>query len=336
MDDGTKKVVVLGCGSWGTALASLLALRGMEVVLWGRDPEAAEGINTERRNPKFLPGVELPEGVRATTAEEELRGARAVLFVVPSKAVRAVAEQMREAGVIGGGAILVSCIKGIELESGSRMTEVIGEIFPENRVGVLSGPNHAEEVAKRLPTAAVVGAEDARVALELQEIFTLPWFRSYTSDDVVGIEWAGAVKNVFAIAAGIVDGLGLGDNAKAALVTRGLAEMVRLGTAFGGKPETFQGLSGVGDLIATCYSAHSRNNRVGLALGRGEKLEEIVASMKMVAEGVPNTVSIHASAKRAGARTPLIDQVYAVLNEGKPALEALSELLARDPRPEVE
>ena len=256
--------------------------------------------------------------------------------MVPSKAVRAVAGQIRDAGVISEDAILVSCIKGIELEGGSRMTEVIGEVFPENPVGVLSGPNHAEEVAKKLPAAAVVGSADERVALELQEIFTLPWFRSYTSDDVTGIEWAGAVKNVFAIAAGIVDGLGLGDNAKAALVTRGLAEMIRLGVQFGGKPEPFQGLSGVGDLIATCFSPHSRNNRVGLALGKGGKLEDIIASMNMVAEGVPNTVSIHASAQRVGARTPLIDQMYTVLNEGKPPMEALSELLARDPRPEAE
>ena len=216
------------------------------------------------------------------------------------------------------------------------MSEILHEIFPQNPVAVLSGPNHAEEIARRLAAAAVIGSNDPEAAQQLQQFFTLPWFRSYTSDDVTGIEWGGAVKNIFAIAAGISEGLGLGDNARAALVTRGLAEMTRIGMAAGGRFETFQGLSGVGDLIVTCYSSHSRNNRAGNLLGKGRRLEDIVASMNMVAEGIPNTESIFLAARRYGVRTPIIDQIYAILYQQKPAELALAELLSRDPRPESE
>ena len=336
MIDRDYKVAVIGCGSWGTALASLLAQRGASVVIWGRNEEAIKAINEEHRNHTYLPGVDLPEGIKATTNPADLSGANVALFVVPSKAVRGVAKQFAEAAAFSPETVFVSCIKGIEFETGSRMTEIIAESFPENPVSVMSGPTHAEEVARKMPAAVVVGAEDHQIALQLQDLFTTPWFRSYTSEDVVGIEWAGAVKNIFAIAAGIVDGMGLGDNAKAALVTRGLAELVRIGIEFGGRPETFQGLSGVGDLMVTCYSAHSRNNRVGLGLGKGKSLQEVVDSMNMVAEGVPNTLSIYKSTRKLNVRTPLIDQIHAIVNDGKPAQEALVELLARDPRPEAE
>jgi len=216
------------------------------------------------------------------------------------------------------------------------MHELIEELSPDNPTAVLSGPSHAEEVAKRMATLATIGSKDPEVSATVQEVFTLPWFRTYTSDDVVGIEVGGVVKNVFAIAAGAIDGLGLGDNAKAAMVTRGLAEMTRLGTALGGKESTFRGLSGVGDHIVTCYSEHSRNNRVGQMLGRGKTLEETIAAMNQVAEGVPNAKNAYELARKLNVRTPLIDQAYAVLHENKPTGEALRELLERDPRSEMD
>ena len=237
----------------------------------------------------------------------------------------------------GGGEVLLSCTKGIDLETGE--TDVGDSwrgLFPNHALAALSGPNHSEEIAQRLPSAAVVGAADQDVAVRLQAVFTLPWFRCYTSDDITGVEWAGAMKNPYAIAAGIARGLNLGDNAIAALVTRALAEMVRLGVKMGGRTETFYGLSGVGDLVATCYSEHSRNNRVGKLLGQGKSLDEITASTRMIAEGVPNTESLWRCARKIDASTPLLDEVYAVLYEGKSPRSALRELLGRDPRPETD
>jgi len=213
---------------------------------------------------------------------------------------------------------------------------LIEEFFPDNPVAVLSGPTHAEEVAQRLASTAVIGCEDPAIAEKVQEVFTLPWFRTYTSEDMTGIEIGSVVKNVFAIAAGIIDGLGLGDNAKAGMVTRGLAEMTRIGEAIGGKAETIRGLSGIGDLIVTCYSRHSRNNRVGRMLGEGKTLDETIAAMNQVAEGVPNAKSVHELAEKLGVRAPLIEQVYAILYQDKPTRQALQDLLSRDPRPEAE
>jgi glycerol-3-phosphate dehydrogenase (NAD(P)+) len=230
--------------------------------------------------------------------------------------------------------VLLSCAKGIEKHTGDRMSQILREALPSNPVAVLSGPNHAEELALGQPACAVVGCEDGSVADALQELFSLPQFRPYTSTDLAGIELGGAIKNVYAIAAGIAHGLGLGDNAVAALVTRALAEMTRLGVALGGRIETFAGLSGVGDLLVTCFSEHSRNHRVGLALGRGKSLEEAIRDLGMVAEGVPNTLSIYEAAHRAGARTPIIDAVHSILYRNKPAAEALMELLSRDTRTE--
>ena len=221
-------------------------------------------------------------------------------------------------------------------DTGDRMSQILREVFPKNPIAALSGPNHAEEIALGQPTCAVIGSDDAQVADELQELFTLPHFRPYTSTDLAGIELGGAIKNVYAIAAGIAHGLGLGDNAVAALVTRALAEMSRLGIALGGRVETFAGLSGVGDLLVTCFSEHSRNHRVGFALGKGKTLEETIRSLGMVAEGVPNTLSIHEAARRADVRTPIIDAMYSILYENKPAAEALMEMLSRDTRTECE
>ena len=331
-----RSAIVIGAGSWGTALSAMLAQRGMDVQFWGRDASLMEEIARTRHNARYLPGLALPANVITKDRFDELHPADLVVFVTPSRALRAVAADLRDASVMRGGEVLLSCTKGIELETGERMSEILGDIFPDHALAALSGPNHAEEIAQRMPSAAVVACAEGEVARALQGCFTLPWFRCYTSDDVVGVEWAGALKNVYAIAAGLARGLQLGDNAIAALVTRGLAEMVRLGVAEGGSMETFYGLSGVGDLVATCYSEHSRNNRVGRLLGQGQRLDDIIKSTRMIAEGVPNTESLHHCARKAGVRTPLLDEVYAVLYENKSAKDALLALLGRDPRPEAD
>ena len=330
-----KSIGIIGSGSWGTALGVLLCGNATRVVLWGRENQVVETINSRHENPDYLPGVALPPALTATTRLEDLSGSDAVFIVVPSRAVRDVAARVA-AVPLAPNVPLISCMKGIENRTGLRMSELLAEAMPGRPVAVLSGPNHAEEIARCRPAAAVIGCGDPGIGRRLQEAVTLPWFRAYTSEDLVGIEWGAAVKNVFAIASGLAGGLGLGDNARAALVTRGLAEMIRLGTAMGGRPETFQGLSGVGDLVVTCYSEHSRNNRVGQALGRGQSLDQVLAGMTMVAEGVPNTESIYHAARRTGVRTPIIDTVYAVLYQGLSPREGLRGLFARDPRPEAE
>lgn len=324
---------ILGCGSFGMAMATLLTPKLDAVTLVGRDPETIRAINDQHRNPHYLSEIQLDPKITATLDPSSALGAPLIIFAVPTSATRAMAQFLAEAG-LPESAILLSCAKGIEKHTGDRMSQVLREIFPENPIAALSGPNHAEEIATGMATCAVIGSEDHELAVRLQELFTFPHFRSYTSDDLAGIEFGGAVKNVYAIAAGMAHGLGLGDNAVAALVTRALAEMSRLGIALGGRMETFAGLSGVGDLIVTCFSEHSRNHRVGLALGKGKTLEEAVATLGMVAEGVPNTSSIHEAARRMGVRTPIIDAVYSILYEGKSAPLAMCELLTRDPRPE--
>jgi glycerol-3-phosphate dehydrogenase (NAD(P)+) len=326
---------VLGAGSWGTALSIALADRGIDVTLYGNEASIRDEINTRHENAHYLPGIALPERIHATTEITEVKDAPLILLVVPSQVARLVLGQLQSVG-LPETTILVTCTKGIDPGSGKLMHELIGEFFPRNPVAVLSGPSHAEEVARRIPTLVTAGSSDPDIATKVQEVFTLPWFRTYTSTDVVGIELGGVVKNVFAIAAGAIEGLGLGDNAKAAMVTRGLAEMTRLGVAMGAKEETFRGLSGIGDLIVTCYSRHSRNNRVGRMLGSGMSLEEAIASMSQVAEGVPNAKNAHELARKLGVRTPLIDQAYEVLFHGKAPAAALRELLERDSRPEAD
>jgi glycerol-3-phosphate dehydrogenase (NAD(P)+) len=335
MSISIENATVLGSGSWGSGLATVLALRGLPTTIWGRDEKQADQINNKHANPHYLPDVSLPQEITATTDITSACNADLIVFVIPSGPFRGIAAQLA-ALEVRPQAVLLACTKGIELDSGKRMSEILHEMFPENPVAVLSGPNHAEEVARQMPSAAVIGSHNTAVAEALQEVFTLPWFRTYTSDDVAGIELGGTIKNVFAIASGIAEGLGLGDNARAALVTRGLSEMIRVGVALGGRPETFQGLSGVGDLIVTCYSEHSRNFRVGRMLGKGHSPDEIERSLGMVAEGVRNTASVFQCAHRAGLRTPIIDEVNAVIYENKPAAQALNELLSRDPRPELE
>lgn len=331
-----QSATVIGAGSWGTAIASMLSLRGLNVQFWGRDAGLMSQIRDTRRNGRYLPDLQLPENIAVTSDLSALQPADMLVFVVPSKAMRSTAESVARSGAASKARVLVSCAKGIELETGRRMSEMIGESIPNVPLAVLTGPNHAEEVARRLATAAVVACADEETAKAVQSCFTLPFFRTYTTDDIAGAEWAGAMKNPYAIAAGIALGLKLGDNAIAALVTRALAEMVRLGVAEGGRTETFYGLSGVGDLMTTCYSEHSRNQRVGLLLGQGRPLDEIISSTRMVAEGVPNTASLHRAAKEKNVRTPLLDEIFAVLHQGKPAREGMKALLSRDPRPEAD
>lgn len=326
-------VFVLGSGSWGTALAALLTENADKVTIYGNEDEALDAINSTHTNPHYLPGVTLPSQLRATKDISEAAEADLILFVVPSGATSIVAKQLADLP-LKDNVVLLSCAKGIEKDTGRRMSEIIIDHHPDRPVAVFSGPTHAEEVSRQLATCAVVGCADDELATSLQVLFTTPHFRSYRSDDSVGIELGGAIKNVFAIAAGCAKGLGLGDNAISALVTRALAEMTRLGTKLGGRPETFMGLSGIGDLITTCFSEHSRNHRVGLALGRGQTLQEAQDALGMVAEGVPNTLSIHQVAHKIGVRSPLIDAVYAILYEDRAASEVLQELLTREPRSE--
>ena len=332
-DSKFTSAAILGSGSFGMAMAKLLAPKLRSIVLIGRDAETVAAINRDHKNPHYLSDVLLDENVSASSAIADALDHPLILFAVPTFATRDVACTLAEVG-LPSAATLLSCAKGIEKTTGDRMSQILREVFPQNPIAALSGPNHAEEIAASMATCAVIGSDDHDLAVRLQDLFTLPHFRSYTSDDLAGIEFGGAVKNVYAIAAGMAHGLGLGDNAVAALVTRALAEMTRLGTALGGRTETFAGLSGVGDLIVTCFSPHSRNHRVGLALGQGKTLEEAVAALGMVAEGVPNTLSIYETARRVGVRTPIVDAVHAILYQGKSAPLAMKDLLCRDPRPE--
>lgn len=326
-----NSAAIIGSGSFGTALALLIGQKLPRVTIIGRDQAVADHINSHHRNPRYLSEAHLPPSVIASTSLADARDHDLIVFAVPTSATRATAADLAH---IGTTAALLSSAKGMERNTGDRMSQIIRELFPQNPLAVISGPNHAEEIATGLATCAVIGSDDATLATNLQSLFTLPHFRTYTSTDVAGIELGGAIKNIYAIAAGIAAGLGLGDNAIAALVTRALSEMTRLGTALGGKLETFIGLSGIGDLIATCFSEHSRNHRVGLALGQGKSLDEAVHSIGMIAEGVPNTLSIYEIAQRKGINTPIIDAVHSILYQNRSAALALRDLLSRDPRPE--
>ena len=327
------KTAIIGAGSWGTALAVLWAKRGREISLWSHNAGRVARLRKTRENSDYLPGVKVPQSVCVTSDLWDCAGADLIVLVIPSTALREIAMHLRR--VIGGpNAVFLSCTKGIEHRTGMRMSEILRSVFPENRIAVLSGPNLAIEVARDLPTASVIGCEDADCAASLQRLLGCPRFRVYTSPDIISVELGGALKNVFAIAAGISDGLGLGDNAKAALVTRSLAELVRLGQGMGGNANAFYGLSGVGDLILTCYSERSRNHNVGQRLGKGESLAEIMASMKMVAEGIPTARSAWECARRLNIATPIIDRTYAVLYEQEKPIVALEQLLKREPKPE--
>jgi len=328
-----RTTAILGAGGWGTALAVLWAKRGNAVTLWGNNAERAARLRETRDNNEYLPGVQIPESITVTSDLADCTGADLIVFVTPSVALRSVAKRLQAAG-LNGDAILLSGTKGIEHGTGKRMSEVLHENFPDNTVAVLSGPNLAAEIARDAPAAAVLGCANHQCAEELQSYLSSERFRIYSSDETIGIELGGALKNVFAIAAGASDGFGLGDNTKAALVTRSLTELLRLGTAMGGNPRTFYGLSGAGDLIATCFSQLSRNRRVGERLGRGETLAQITGSSHMVAEGIPTAKSAYECARKLNIETPIIDQIYSVVYEGKTPAEAMQALLARDQKAE--
>ena len=328
-----QRTAIVGAGGWGTALAVLWSKRGNAITLWGNDAGRAASLRETRENSEYLPGVKIPESVLVTSDIADCAGADLIVFVTPSVALRSVASRLQAAN-LSPAAILLSGTKGIEHGTGLRMSQIINEIFPDHTVAVLSGPNLAIEISRDLPTAAVLGCRNHQCAEELQSYLGTERFRIYSSDETIGIELGGALKNVFAIAAGAGDGIGLGDNSKAALVTRSLAELLRLGTAMGGNPKTFYGLSGAGDLIATCFSQHSRNRRVGERLGRGESLQQISSSTHTVAEGVPTAKSAYECARRLQIETPIIDQIYSLLYEGKRPDQAMQELLARDQKAE--
>ncbi|MEP6698673.1 MAG: NAD(P)H-dependent glycerol-3-phosphate dehydrogenase [Verrucomicrobiota bacterium] len=328
-----KRTAIVGAGGWGTALSVLWSKKGNEILLWGHDAIRTEALSATRENRNYLPGIKLSESIHVTNDLAACAAADLIVFVTPSTALRNVAGRLH--AVLGDSkAILLSCTKGIEHGSGLRMSEVLSELFPRSTVAVLSGPNLAVEVSRDLPTAAVLGCKAPECAEELQRYLGSERFRIYSSDETISIELGGALKNVFAIAAGVSDGFGLGDNSKAALVTRSLAELVRLGTAMGGNARTFYGLSGAGDLIATCFSQHSRNRRTGEMLGRGQTLEQISAASHTVAEGVPTAKSAYECARNLKIETPIIDQVYAILYEGKRPDQALQELLEREQKSE--
>jgi glycerol-3-phosphate dehydrogenase (NAD(P)+) len=328
------RIAVIGAGSWGTAVAALAA-RQHPVRLWARRPELAIAINSTSENPDYLRGHRLPEGLEATNdLEEAVEGASIVALAVPSHGFAEVLADIE----VGPEVPIVSLTKGIEVETLRRMTEVVADLRPghnPDRIGVLTGPNLATEVMAGSPTAAVVAMKNAEVATQVQAIFMGPTFRVYTNDDVVGCELAGSLKNVMAIAAGMSTGLGFGDNTRAALITRALAELTRLGVALGGAPATFSGLAGMGDLIATCTSPHSRNHRVGLELAAGKSLDEITGEMNMVAEGVKTTKAVLQLADGAGVEMPIAAQVGNVLYAGHHPRQAVLSLMTRASKSEV-
>jgi glycerol-3-phosphate dehydrogenase (NAD(P)+) len=329
-----ERIAVIGAGGWGTALSVIWAKRGLAILLCGNNPSRVEELRASRENSAYLPGVNLPEAIGLTSDLNSCANADLIVFVTPSTTLRETAVRLAQVK-INSNAVLLSCIKGIEHGTGKRMSEILAEIFPQHAIAVLSGPNLAAEVSRELPTATVLACTKRDCAAELQKYLGTPRFRIYTGEELAGIELGGALKNVFAIAAGAGDGLGLGDNSKAALVTRALAEMVRLGTKMGGELRTFYGLSGAGDLIATCFSQHSRNRRAGEQLASGRSLDEITASMGTVAEGIPTAKSAHECARKLGVETPIIDQVYSLLYEQKPSAQAMEELLGRDQKAET-
>ena len=335
------RVGVIGGGGWGTALSIVLESGGHEVRLWVYEADLADRMRRSRVNERYLPGVALPERIEITTSlAEAVRGAETVLFVTPSHALRATASRLLEEapGSLDPVAWVTVATKGLEARTLRRMSEVLAETLPPpagERIVVLAGPSHAEEVSKRIPTLIVAASADPALAVRTQETYATDWLRIYTNDDVVGVELGVALKNVIAIAAGIADGLGFGDSTKAALLTRGLAEISRLGQRLGARPETFAGLAGMGDLIATATSRHSRNRRLGEAVGRGATLAEALGASPMVVEGVVTAQAAVALGQRCGVELPIVEQVHAILHEGKSARDALRELLTRDLKAET-
>lgn len=328
-----KRIAIIGDGGWGTAIGLTLLRNGHRVRIWGPFPEYIARIRAGGENVDYLPGVKLPAELEWTAdPAEAVEGAEVVVLASPTRYFRSVLAAF--AGSIPKGALLMSVAKGLDGRTHHRMTQVAEEVLGRGPVAALSGPSFACEVAAGAPTAVTIACQAGERATALQQVFNGPRFRVYTSEDVVGVELGGALKNVIAVGVGVSDGLGFGHNARAALITRGLAEISRLGLALGAHPATFAGLSGMGDLVLTCTSRLSRNHTVGERLGRGEKMAAILAGMKQVAEGVDNCVTTRALAREAGVPVPVTEEVYAIVMEGKDPRVAVDALLGRDPRPE--
>ena len=323
------RIGILGAGSWGTALAILLHDNGHDVTVWSIHEEEVETLNTTRRHERKLPGVEIPEGIVFTTDMKETMSDKDVcVLAVPSPFIRSTCQKMKQ--YVRAGQIIVNVAKGIEENTLYTLTDIIEEELPYADACVLSGPSHAEEVSRRLPTTCVVSSRTRKTAEYLRSVFVSPVFRVYISPDMLGIELGGALKKVIALAAGTADGLGYGDNTKAALITRGIAEIARLGIKMGGKPETFYGLTGIGDLIVTCASMHSRNRKAGYLMGQGYTMEEAMKEVQMVVEGVYSAKAALELSRKYQVEMPIVEQVNKVLFENKNAEEAVKELMLRD------
>lgn len=328
------RVTFLGGGSFGTALAKLLSGKKCDITIWDRNIKAVQEINTDRTNSRYLPGITLNESIKAVTdIESAVQGADYIILAVPSFAVREVCRKI--AKTVLKKQIIVSIAKGIEEETKLRLSEVIKEELPENPVVVLSGPSHAEEVAVNVPTTLVATAYDMKYANLVQDLFMTANLRVYTNDDIIGVEIGGAVKNIIALASGICDGLGYGDNSKAALMTRGMSEIVRIGTILGGKRETFYGLTGMGDLIVTCTSMHSRNRRAGILIGKGAKSDEACRTVGMVVEGVKACEAFFELKQQLNVYMPITDTLYKVLFQNKDVKAAVTDLMVREKKNEM-
>lgn len=329
------KVAIIGAGSFGTAASVLLGNKGYEINIWDRKKDLINEINTSKENKRYLPGVKIPESL---TGEEDIKktvhNADVIVMAVPSHAVRKICSNLSDA--IKEEQVIISLAKGIEQGTYKRMSEIIEEFYPNNPVGVLSGPSHAEEVSKNIPTTVISSSKHIETAEYIQDLFITPEFRVYTNLDIVGVELGGAVKNIIALAAGISDGLEYGDNTKAALMTRGIAEIARLGVALGANPLTFAGLSGIGDLIVTCTSMHSRNRRAGILIGKGKSIEEALDEVNMVVEGVITTKSVYELSKKINIEMPITNELYKILYENKPPKDAVLNLMLRDKKHETE
>lgn len=330
-----EKVCILGAGSWGSALGLVLAKKGYEVIIWTLSQEQADKINKTKENIDYLPGVLFPNNITLTTSlEEAVLDSKIIVLAVPSQAIRSVSSSLKP--FVKDEQIVVDVAKGLERGTGLRLSEVVAEELPNNPYVTLSGPSHAEEVARDIPTTVVVASENLEVAQIVQDMFMTPKFRVYTNPDIVGVELGGALKNIIAFGAGICDGLGYGDNAKAALMTRGIREIGRLGVKMGANLSTFSGLSGIGDLIVTCTSMHSRNRRAGILIGQGKSLEETLAEVKMVVEGITATEVAYDVSKKLGIDMPITSAIYSVLHEGANPNEVVADLMMRNKTHEIE
>lgn len=329
-----EKICVIGGGSWGTAISKLLSENNMDVTVWFRDKKKAEDVKSSRENSKYLPGIVIPDEISITDDITESIGTSDIIVIaIPTQQVRNVLALYKD--VIASKTILVNLSKGLEKDTLLRISQICKEILPDNKFVALSGPSHAEEVALRMPTTVVAASEDSEAAKKIQDVFMNDYFRVYTNSDVIGVEIGGALKNVIALAAGISDGLGFGDNTKAAIINRGIQEISRLAESMGADKLTFLGLSGIGDLIVTCTSMHSRNRRAGILIGKGLTKEEAVKEVGMVVEGIITTHAAYNLANKLSIEMPIVNELYAILYEGEKASETVKKLMQRDKKDEL-